>query len=67
MIPNLERSYIGGSRCEALFVLNPALPYPKRGSNLTLYPEGHGDLVSGLMMGITRVTTWVIEVINLLT
>ena len=31
------------------------------------YLEGQGDLVSGLIMGITRVTIWVIGVINLLT
>ena len=31
------------------------------------YLEGHGDFVDGLRMGITRVTTWVIGVINLLT
>ena len=29
--------------------------------------EGQGDLVSGLIMGILRVTIWVIRVINLLT
>ena len=32
-----------------------------------LYLEGHGDLVSGLVIRITRVTIWVIGVINLLT
>ena len=31
------------------------------------YLEGQGDLVSGLIMGIIRVTIWVIGVINLLT
>ena len=31
------------------------------------YSEGQGDLVSRLMIGITRVTIWVIRVINLLT
>ena len=31
------------------------------------YLEGQGDLVSGLIMGITRVTIWVIGVINLFT
>ena len=31
------------------------------------YLEGQGDLVSRLIMGINRVTIWVIEVINLLT
>ena len=31
------------------------------------YLEGQGDLVSRLIMGITRVTIWVIGVINLLT
>ena len=30
------------------------------------YLEGQGDLVSGLIMGISRVTTWVIGVIKLL-
>ena len=29
--------------------------------------EGHGDLVSRLITGITKVTMWVIGVINLLT
>ena len=28
--------------------------------------SGHGDLVSGLQIGITRVTIWVIGVSNLL-
>ena len=32
-----------------------------------LYLEGQGDLVSRLIMGITRVTIWVVGVINLLT
>ena len=31
------------------------------------YLEGQGDLVSGFIMGITRVTIWLIGVINLLT
>ena len=31
------------------------------------YLEGQGDLVSRLIMGITRVTIWVIWVTNLLT
>ena len=31
------------------------------------YLEGQGDLVSRLMMGIIRITIWVIGVINLLT
>ena len=31
------------------------------------YLEGRGDLVSRLIMGIIRVTIWVIGVINLLT
>ena len=31
------------------------------------YLGGQGDLVSGLIMGITRVTIWIIGVINLLT
>ena len=31
-----------------------------------VYLEGQGDLVSGLIMGITRVIIWVIGVINLL-
>ena len=34
---------------------------------LVQYLGGHRDLVCGLIMGITRVTTWVIGVINLLT
>ena len=31
------------------------------------YLEGHGDLVSRLILGIIKVTIWVIGVINLLT
>ena len=31
------------------------------------YLEGQGDLVSGLIRGVTGVTIWVIGVINLLT
>ena len=31
------------------------------------YMEGHGNLVSRLLIVITRVTTWIIGVINLLT
>ena len=31
------------------------------------YLEGQGDLVSRLIMGIIRVTIWVIGIINLLT
>ena len=31
------------------------------------YLEGQGDLVSRLIMGITRVTLWVMGLINLLT
>ena len=31
------------------------------------YLEGQGDLVNRLIMGIIRVTIWVIGVINLLT
>ena len=31
------------------------------------YLEGHGDLVSRLIKGITRVIVWLIGVINLLT
>ena len=31
------------------------------------YLGGQGDFVSGLILGITRVTIWVIGVINLLT
>ena len=31
------------------------------------YLEGQGDLVNGLLMGITRVTIWVVGVITLLT
>ena len=34
---------------------------------LVQYLGGHGDLVCGLIMGIARVTTWVIGDINLLT
>ena len=32
-----------------------------------VYLEGQGDLVNGLIMGISRVTIWVIGVISLLT
>ena len=35
--------------------------------NFRAYLEGQGDLVSRLIMGIIRVTIWVIGVINLLT
>ena len=31
------------------------------------YLEGRGDVVSGLLGGITRITTWVIRIRNLLT
>ena len=31
------------------------------------YLEGHGDLVSGLIMGINGLTIWVIGAINLVT
>ena len=31
------------------------------------YLEGQGDFVSGLRLGITRVTVWVIGFINLVT
>ena len=34
---------------------------------LGIYLEGQGDLISRLIMGIIRVTIWVIGVINLLT
>ena len=39
--------------------------FPKIGG--LQYLEGQGDLVSRLIMGIIRVTIWVIGVINLLT
>ena len=29
------------------------------------YLEGHGDLVNGLILGITGVTIWLLGVINL--
>ena len=32
-----------------------------------MYLEGQGALVSGLIMGMNRVTIWVIGLINLLT
>ena len=32
-----------------------------------VYLEGHGDLVSRLIMGISRVVIWIIGFINLLT
>ena len=32
-----------------------------------VYLECHGDLLTGLIMGIIRVTIWIIGVINLLT
>ena len=44
-----------------------ALGKPDQLSSSTPYLEGQGDLVSRLIMGITRVTMWVIGVINLLT
>ena len=37
------------------------------GLGFTGYLEGQGDLASRLIMGITRVTIWVIWVTNLLT
>ena len=37
------------------------------GSHTSDYLGGHGDLVSRLIIRGTRVTIWVIEVINLLT
>ena len=40
---------------------------PLRASGPLIYLEGQGDLVSGLTMGIIRVTIWVIGVINPLT
>ena len=39
----------------------------EKGSTPRPYLEGQGDSVSRLRMGITRVTAWVIGVINLLT
>ena len=36
-------------------------------SDIGEFLEGQGDLVSRLIMGIIRVTIWVIGVINLLT
>ena len=38
-----------------------------RGYSLNSYLEGQGDLVSGFIAGISRVSTWVTGVINLLT
>ena len=35
------------------------------GSFRSVYLEGHGDLVSGLIMGIVGVIIWLIGVINL--
>ena len=32
-----------------------------------LYLEGQGDLVNGSIIGISRITIWVIGVVNLLT
>ena len=32
-----------------------------------VYLEGQGDLVNGFIMGTTRVTIWVVGVMNLLT
>ena len=37
------------------------------GSGSWAYLEGQGDLVNGLIMGITRGTIWVIGVSDLLT
>ena len=34
---------------------------------LASFLEGRGDLVSSSVMGIIRVTTWVLEVVNLIT
>ena len=38
-----------------------------RAKGIAGYLEGQGDLISRLIMGIIRVTIWVIGVINLLT
>ena len=38
----------------------------KLGVNIIDYLEGRGDLVSGLVMGISRVTIWVIGAFKLL-
>ena len=51
-----------GLVCSRLKTLDVATQ-PLIGANL----GGQGDLVSGLMVEITRVTIWAIEVINLLT
>ena len=37
------------------------------GFRVLFYMEGQGDLVSRLILGILRVTTWVIGLFNLLT
>ena len=49
--------------------LHSRLPHKllQRALNPKPYVESQGDLVSGLIRGITRITIWVIGVINLLT
>ena len=46
--------------------ISTAPPAAKTGEAVILYLEGQGDLVSGLIRGISRVTIWVIGVIILL-
>ena len=51
-------------------VYDPRHPGPKKDPKYlygTKYLEGQGDLVSRLITRITRVTIWVIGVINLVT
>ena len=37
------------------------------GVHWNTYLDGQGDLASGLIMGIIKVTMWVLRVINLIT
>ena len=47
--------------------MRPITPRPENvASYCGYYLEGQGDLVSRLIMGLHRVTIWVIGVINLL-
>ena len=48
-------------------VVRGALPFGHQNSLNAFYLEGQGDLVNGLIMGITRVTIWVIGDSDLLT
>ena len=66
-IPGLRVSEAACSRSAFKVFLAPGCREPKRVHKHKPYLEGHGDLVNGLIMGIIRVTIWIIGVINPLT